>query len=288
MSDNQSPVEVSIAPLSDVSYVRVMDYRKNTEFNQVAWQQWRDELDNELRQDHGWLTLIALTWLDSTPSPIAQFPGEWACDDGVVTVSVRSHDRVTLDGKPATGTIEIPLGADEFPRLEAGSRLAEIAPRRGRVCIRIRDNDATLRARFSAVPAWAYSDDWIIPVDFSLYDEPRTREIFTAQEGLINTMDFVGEATIELDETTYHLAVSGESDKPFVIFSDSTGTDQSSPWRNAPLQKRGDQWVIDFNYAQNFPAAYTPFGTCPKPVAENVLDVAIPAGHQRPREKFAD
>lgn len=283
---DRSSVEASIAPVSDVGYVQVMDYHKNTRFSEEAWQEWRDDLDQELRQDHGWLTLIALTWLDSTPSAIAQFPGQWSFEAGAVIVTALAGDDITRDGQPVNGTMEIPVDLEEFPRFESGSRLAEIAPRRGKVCIRIRDNQAALRTRFSGVPAWRYSDDWIIPAEFSLYDTPRTREIFTAQSDLINIMDFVGEATVELEGTTYHLAVSGDADEPFVIFADTSGKGQSSPWRNAPLQKRGDSWVIDFNYSQNFPAAYTPFGTCPKPVAENVLDIAIPAGQKRPRETF--
>lgn len=263
-----------------------MEYHNTQEFTLEEWQRWRDDIDAQLREDHGWLTLIALTWLEDTPTAIAEFPGQWSCDGDTVTAVFHANDNVTDNGQPVEGTVQIPVESDEFPLLEYGQRLAEIAPRAGRVCVRIRDNGASLRMRFTGVPAWDYSEDWIIPVEFTLYDKPRTREIFTAQEGLINTMDFIGEATVELEGITYHFAVSGDEDEPMVIFSDTTGKAESAPWRNAPLTQRHEQWVIDFNYAKNFPAHYTPFGTCPRPVAENVVEAAIRAGQKRPRETF--
>lgn len=270
-----------------MSYFQGMEYHDTQEFTPEEWQRWRDEVDAQLREDHGWLTLVALTWLKDKPDTIAEFPGLWACDGETITAAFEARNGVTRDGAPIEGTVSIPVDADEFPRLESGSRLAEIAPRAGRVCVRIRDNNAPLRTTFTGVPAWEYSSDWVVPVDFSLYAEPRTREIFTAQEGLINTMDFIGEATVELEGTSYHLAVSGDPDEPMVIFSDATGATDSAPWRNAPLTQRDGQWVIDFNYAKNFPAHYTPFGTCPRPVAENVVEAAIRAGQKRPRETYS-
>ncbi|MDO5720338.1 MAG: DUF1684 domain-containing protein [Actinomycetaceae bacterium] len=264
-----------------------MENHNTQEFTREQWQHWRDEIDEQLREDHGWLTLIALTWLDATPRTIDAFPGRWAFDGHTITAEFDAAAGVTRDGTPLDGTERIPVDLDEFPRLECGARLAEIAPRGGRVGIRIRDNNAPLRNHFTGVPAWDYSADWVVPVDFALYDKPRTREIFTAQDGLINTMDFIGEATVELDGTIYHLAVSGDVDDPVVIFSDATGASESVPWRNAPLSRRDGQWVIDFNYSKNFPAHYTPFGTCPKPVAENVVEAAVQAGQKRPRETYA-
>jgi uncharacterized protein len=39
--------------------------------------------------------------------------------------------------------------------------------------------------------------------------------------------------------------------------------------------------VIDFNTANNWPCAYSDYGTCPLPPTQNRFDVPIPAGEKR-------
>ncbi|QTG75440.1 DUF1684 domain-containing protein [Trueperella pecoris] len=50
-----------------------------------------------------------------------------------------------------------------------------------------------------------------------------------------------------------------------------------------PLSRdRGYVVEIDFNYALNFPAAFTPYGTCPRPLPDNRIPLAVEAGERRP------
>ncbi|WP_197553069.1 DUF1684 domain-containing protein [Trueperella pecoris] len=50
-----------------------------------------------------------------------------------------------------------------------------------------------------------------------------------------------------------------------------------------PLSRdRGHFVEIDFNYALNFPAAFTPYGTCPRPLPDNRIPLAVEAGERRP------
>jgi uncharacterized protein (DUF1684 family) len=41
-------------------------------------------------------------------------------------------------------------------------------------------------------------------------------------------------------------------------------------------------YILDFNYAGNFPCAYTDFATCPVAPFENNLAVEITAGEMKP------
>lgn len=249
------------------------------------WEKWRKEQDESLSEPHGWLTVSSLSWLTAEPHPVDSFPGVWSYDGEYVHAQFAKDDEVTLDGQPAVGEYKIRVDADPMPQFTKGVKVMEIAPRGDRIILRVRDNEAALRKAFTGVPTYDYEPAWVVPVDYRRYEEPRKRDILTAQKGFVRRMAFSGEAKMRLDGQTYHVCVT-DAEKPFVIFTDKTSGKESAAWRSAPLRKTDDGWAIDFNYASNFPAHYTPFGVCPRPVAENMLDVAIPAGQRKPNETY--
>lgn len=261
-----------------------MDTKTNQE-PRAQWEQWREEQNESLSKSHGWLTVSSLSWLTDEPHTVDAFPGTWSFDGEYVHATFEEGDGVTLNGEPAVGEFEIRPDEDPMPEFTKGAKIMEIAPRGGRVILRVRDDEAALRKSFSGVPTYDYDPEWVVPVDYKPYEEPRDRDILTAQEGFTRKMAFSGEAEMKLGDETYNMCVT-DSDEPFVIFTDKTSGKESAGWRSTPLRKTDDGWVIDFNYSTNFPAHYTPFGVCPRPVAENMLDVAIPAGQQKPNETY--
>jgi uncharacterized protein len=46
----------------------------------------------------------------------------------------------------------------------------------------------------------------------------------------------------------------------------------------------GEIAIVDFNRAANLPCAFTPFATCPVPLPQNRLSIAIQAGEQLPNQ----
>lgn len=259
---------------------------ENKEVSAVeAWQRWRGEENANWAEPHGWLTVSSLDWLESEPKNLQTFPGEWSFDGDFVHVHFAEDAGVTLEGEPAVGDFKIPADQDPMPEFISGAKLAEIALRFERIIVRVRDNDAKLLHAFTGVPTFDYKPEWVLPVKYKKYEEPRARDIFTAQEGKFRKMNFSGEIEVPFEDRTRTMCVT-DADEPFVIFTDKTSGKESSRWRKAPLRQEGDGWVIDFNYSGNFPAHFTPFGTCPRPVAENIIDIAIPAGQKPPNETF--
>ncbi|MDO5034932.1 MAG: DUF1684 domain-containing protein [Actinomycetaceae bacterium] len=251
----------------------------------TAWQRWREEEDADMRKSHGWLTVISLDFLDETPREVDEFPGLWSVEGNLIRVEFSEGDGVTLDGKPAAGEHKFPSDSQPMPQFTLGSKVPEIALRGGRVLVRVRDDEALFRKVFTGTPTYEYQPQWVVPVTFRPYDAPRTREIFTAQEGLTRDMNFIGEVDIQFEDRTRTLVVT-QAPEPFVIFEDLTSGKESALWRRAPLRQTEEGYVVDFNYSHNFPAHYLPFGTCPRPVDENIIDVAIPAGQKKPNETY--
>jgi uncharacterized protein len=100
-----------------------------------------------------------------------------------------------------------------------------------------------------------------------------------------------GIAEFILDGKTYRLEpiLEKPGDKQlFFIFRDLTSKTETygagrflyTPLPDQGLAQPGDV-ELDFNRAENPPCAYTPYATCPLPLPQNRLQVAIPAGQQR-------
>ena len=82
---------------------------------------------------------------------------------------------------------------------------------------------------------------------------------------------------------SYSLAATQEGNELFIVFGDLTNKKQTyggGRFLYVDLPKSGDEVVIDFNKAYNPPCTFTPFATCPLPVAENKLQLEIPAGEK--------
>ena len=78
--------------------------------------------------------------------------------------------------------------------------------------------------------------------------------------------------------------IQGRHGNLVVIFHDPTNGAQTAAWRRAPLLPDEGGWVVDFNRAQNFPAHFTPFGTCPTPPEGQGVPLAVHAGEKAPAE----
>jgi len=75
------------------------------------------------------------------------------------------------------------------------------------------------------------------------------------------------------------LYASGNSRSLFLPFRDATsGKETYGAGRYLDLDVRGDEVLIDFNYAYTPNCAYSADWSCPLPPAENWLEVPIRAG----------
>lgn len=257
----------------------------------LNWRAWRARRELELLEPHGWLSLTSLTWLGAEPTPLPDFPGRWSArGEGrswVVTVAIDEGDAVDRDGLPLGSTVvAFPLadGAGDAT-LSHGDIVAEVAQRGHGVIVRVRNPRAATRLGFRGVPAFDVDLDWVRPARFTPADGPREIEVPSAQEGLGTRIVEVGRALVTLpDDTTVDLEVTDLHGDLVVIFHDATNGVETSAWRRAPLVAERDGWVVDFNLAQNFPAHFTPFGTCPAPPDGQTVPLAVRAGEKIPAE----
>ena len=252
-----------------------------------SWNQWRSERDAALAEPYGWFSVVGLDWLDATPRVLDHFPGEWSAsiDGNVVVAEIPVDQPLYRDGEEITGTLEIPIepGAVDRSLRDGRGREAELMHRFGRLGIRVRDPQSPMLASDFRVSRYKFSPKWALRGRLLPYPEPREIIVDAASKGDQHALTAWGEAEVALpNDEVVRLAVTGDRlENASVLFYDETNGDKTAAWRNAPIAVDGQTVVIDFNRAAILPAHMTPYGTCPKPPAGNVVNAKVKAGEKK-------
>lgn len=251
-----------------------------------AWQQWRAERAQTLSEPYGWLSLTAFHWLPDEPAELPGLPGLWWSAGGAAHLRAPGGDGLTADGAAVSGEV-----SDRVD--EAGSLVwvahrdyrVELLLRGGRYAVRVRDPRAATLTGFTAVPVFEHDPAWVVQGHL-VAQEPRSVEVGTARPDLVQRAEVVGTVHLEVEGRTHELAATrGPGGSVLLAFRDETSGAESAPWRVVPVGEPDEDGrvVVDLNRAANLPFAFTDHGTCPAPVAGNVLPVAVTAGERRPR-----
>ena len=261
---------------------------------------WRAERLRKLTARDSWLALAGLFWLKpgasamgSAPDSAVLWPSPAPARVGVVsldtagTVSFRpaSGVRALLGAAPLAGPTV--LRADHQrggpDRVAVGQFSFVIIQRGGKLALRLYDNRSATRTGFRGIDHFTTRPALRIRARFQAHAKPRQVQVPT----VINTTE---RATIT---GVLRFAVAGVacqlspfsfpgSKDLFINFGDTTNARQSyggGRFLSAKMPVDGVV-VLDFNKAFNPPCAFTPYGTCPVPLAENRLPVGIRAGEK--------
>lgn len=252
------------------------------------WDSWHAEREAELRAPHGWLSLTALHWLDGAPAAFPEAPGRWSVHADGVLLQAAAGDGLSHGGEPIEGELVLtPAEGDAGVTLHHGERLLEVIQRGGSYALRIRDPKAPTRTAFTGVPAFAPDPRWILAASFEPYPQPRRVTVGAVVPGLTHEQTARGVLRFELDGVAHALTAMDAGDGGLsVLFRDATsGVSTHGGARSVSVAEPAADGtvVLDFNRAVNLPCAFTDYGTCPLPPAENELTVAVEAGERRPR-----
>jgi uncharacterized protein len=94
---------------------------------------------------------------------------------------------------------------------------------------------------------------------------------------------YLGQAQFSWNGVDCALEAEKNGDKILLHFDDKTKTDTTYGGGrkfNVPIPQ-GNEVILDFNLAENWPCAYTPYATCPVTPIENRLSIRIEAGEMK-------
>ncbi len=262
-------------------------------------EEWQAARRATLMQTDGWLTLVALHWLDDSETTLGSDPasdlvytgsdtparvGTFHLENGLVAWESAEGVRVTTagGGEPVSYAVMNPADADPLV-LEAWPLQWLVVKRGDRFAIRLKDAQSVTRTEFDGIKHFPVMADWKVPARFELRETPDTILVPNVL-GTVNKTPSPARVVFEVDGEARSLDLWKDSDDPenfFTAFGDETNGTSSYGggrfiWIDAP-DEEGRTW-IDFNKAYNPPCVFTEFATCPLPPEQNRISTAITAG----------
>ncbi len=250
---------------------------------------WRQEQEDGLKGEEGWLTVVGLCWLEQGGTPftysdsgVLTLPA--TTKDGSVGIFTRQGDKVSVRVlKPdvvKVGGKSVPQAdLDGTSTVTVGTYSMVVIQRGTRVGIRVFDSNSKALQEFKGRRWYAIDPAMKIQAKFVAHDPPRTMPI-TNVLGDTSPVPNPGYVEFTLGGKTCRLEAEDEGGSLFFNFKDKTSGKSTYPagrFLYAPKPTDGIV-TLDFNRAVNPPCAFTAYATCPLPSSENTLDVEVKAG----------
>lgn len=257
---------------------------------------WRSKRLQYVIAETGWLNLAGLYWLKEGSNTIggassndcifptnhsAAFLGNVVLKNGKVFLEkVPSGSQLFVSGKEFHGGL---IYEDSInPLVLSHQSLRWFIIKRGdKYAIRLRDLESEYVKNFKGIEYFPIQKNWKLKATFLPTAGKKLRILDVT--GRAYEEDSPGKVVFQVNGNEYALAATKEGDELFIVFGDATNKKETYGggrfvYVNMPMN--GNEVEIDFNKAFNPPCTFTPYATCPLPVAENKLQIAIPAGEK--------
>lgn len=246
------------------------------------WEAWRRDRVARLTGERGWLSVVALHWLEPGENRPEGLAGTFTFRDGRVELAASPGDGYALGGAPVERRV---LASDASARPDllslGSSRHVQLLERGGRFALRVWDADAPARRGFRGIEAFPFDPAWRLEARWEAWPEPRPVEVVDVT-GSVATRLVPGRAHFAIGGQGLSLEPTADGERLAFVFRDATaGVETYGSGRFLSSAAPGEAGlVLDFNRAFNPPCAFTPFATCPLPRPENVLPVRVTAGER--------
>jgi uncharacterized protein len=245
----------------------------------------------------GWLSVIALAWLDEGDNSVGSGPenrvvlpgaprrvGTVSVDHGSAVATFDRDSGVTIDGRVVT-TVDLADDSTGSPtKLRWGSLTFFLIRREDELAVRIKDSDSPARRSFVGIEYYPIDGRWRFAGRFEPSDPPVVSRVPTVL-GMEEAYRVPGAVAFEREGTTHRLDAfleEGETDL-FLVFGDLTNASETYAGGRFLYTRPPDEdgiVVVDFNRAYNPPCVFTPFATCPLPLPQNRLPIRVEAGEK--------
>jgi uncharacterized protein (DUF1684 family) len=259
---------------------------------------WRQEVDQNLRRENGWLALAGLFWLrqginliGSSPESDILLParaparlGTFDFDGNRVMLNVETDLPVEVNGT-ITKSALLDTDQEDVPSFITFDDIRMVAVRRSKgVGIRLWDNAREQRRLFPSRQWYPVKPEYRVPATYIRYETPKIVKMPDIL-GAILDEPMQGFVSFELHGKKHELVVEELPDRRlFIQFMDLTNGNPTYPsgrYHYTEAHEDG-RLFVDFNKAYNLPCAFTEFATCTFPPQENRLEVAVEAGEIYP------
>lgn len=258
---------------------------------------WRSDMSERLRAEDGWLTLVGLHWLREGQNTVGS---DLSCDVvlpasapaflGCITLGThqavwKTADDVVVnvDGQPVdTAFLRDETGKLQPVTISVGSITFFVIKRADQYAVRVRDSQNPDRFTFTGRVWFPPDPAFRLVGQFNAHPIPRQVEVENTV-GQHILLESTGVVTFSLDGRDLRLvAYTATPGVISFVFRDATSgslTYSACRFMSSTVDEKGTV-DLDFNRAYHPPCAFTHYATCPLPVPEDHLPVAIPAGER--------
>ena len=262
--------------------------------------QWHRQRLERLTAPTGWLALAGLFWLKPGdnllggntqnhmvwPAGAPRRVGNVTLQNGKTRFLPAWTTRATCDGKSVSRLEGVTLRPD-VDRVSLERFTFMVIERGGRLALRLWDSESPTRRKFRGIQTFPVSHKWRIRARFVAHATPREVEVPT----VINTTEkgtVPGVVRFTMDGKEHQLSPLSfpKTSTLFFNFGDATNSKQTyggGRFLSADAPDKDGVVILDFNRAYNPPCSFTPHGTCPVPLDENRLTLAVTAGEKKYR-----
>jgi hypothetical protein len=256
--------------------------------------EWREERNESIRKENGWLSLAGLYWLKLGKNQLGsdvkceiQLPERIPANVGYLeyngdSVSLRTNvgQKINVNDKPVDFSILQPDISDNPSFVTMDDVCLVVIQRGNKLGVRIWDNQCEERRSFPARSWFDIDENFCIPATYTAYDRPK-KAYFPDLAGEKSEFPVEGYLSFEFNGNRYKLDINKEDDGTlFIRFWDPTSKDETYPTGRYLVTDQGvdGKIFIDFNKAYNPPCAFTDFATCIFAPEQNHLDFRVTAG----------
>jgi len=262
---------------------------------------WREEVENNLRRENGWLALAGLFWLRKGENLIGSdrecdilLPkraparlGTFEFDGNNVTLNLEADQAVEVNGVESKSAL-LDADQEDVPSFITFDDMRMVVVRRSKgVGIRLWDNTKEERRLFPSREWYPVKEEFRVPATFTRYETPKIVKMPDIL-GAILDEQMQGYVSFGLNGKQHELMVEELPDhRLFIQFMDETNSHPTYPsgrYHYTDAHENGKVFV-DFNKSYSPPCAFTDYATCTFPPQENHLKVAIEAGEIYPEEQ---
>ncbi len=262
---------------------------------------WRQEVDNNLRRENGWLALAGLYWLRRginligsdresdiiLPKRAPRRLGTFEFDGNNVMLEVESDVPVEVNGVTTKSAL-LDADQEDVPSFITFNEIRMVVVRRSKgVGIRLWDNLREERRSFPSRQWYPVKEAFRVPAIFTRYETPKIVKMPDIL-GAILDEPMQGFVSFQLNGKKHELIVEELPDRRlFVQFMDLTNNHETYPsgrYHYTDVHENG-RVFIDFNKAYSPPCAFTDYATCTFPPQENHLNTAVEAGEIYPKHE---
>jgi uncharacterized protein (DUF1684 family) len=270
---------------------------------------WRTQHATDLQKPDGWLSLIALEWLQPGDTSIGSAqdnkihlpntaPARVAVlklENNAVTLAPPSEgfpSGLQVDGAPAKQqALRVDQDKDKFnSHLTISTVNFYVIKRADKFALRIKDAKSPSLLEFHGLKWFEPDPAYRVTAKWTPYVPAKSVSLLTLV-GTEYSEPVPGFAEFTLQGKTYRLEPVLEdpnNPKLFFILRDTTSAETTYPacrflYTTFPSHgvDQPGELLLDFNHLENPPCAYSPYATCPLPPVGNRLAIALPVGEQR-------